>query len=87
MPVSLVGDIYRTTFNRSKAAGYEGSCYTLLRQPERALSALNEAAVLHDLSSLHRRSMHLADKGTVYAQLGDVQTACALLGEVLDVTE
>jgi hypothetical protein len=87
LPISLADDVYRTGFNQSRAAGYEGSCFALLRQPERALLALNEAAALCGPTLLHRRSMHLADRGTVYAQLGDVQTACSLMSEVLDVTE
>src|SRR5258707_3316413 len=87
LPISLADDVYRTGFNQSRAAGYEGSCCVLLRQPERALLALNEAATLCSPTLLHRRSIHLADRGAVYAPLGDRNNARALTSEVLDVTE
>ncbi|HEU5376431.1 MAG TPA: helix-turn-helix domain-containing protein [Ktedonobacteraceae bacterium] len=87
LPLSLADDVYRTGFDLSRSAGYEGSCFVLLRQPERALPALNEASRLCDPASLHRRAMHLADRGSVYAQLGDVQTACSFMLDALDVTE
>jgi DNA-binding SARP family transcriptional activator len=80
-------DLYETSFNASKAAGYEGSCFLLLRQPERALPALLQASTQCDPTWLHRRSQQLADRGTAYAQLGDVQTACSHMLEALEITE
>lgn len=86
LPSSLADDTYATGFNPSRAAGYEGACFVRLRQPERALPALEKAFSLCDPTSLRRRSTLLADRGTVYAQLGDVQTACSLILQALDMT-
>jgi transcriptional regulator with XRE-family HTH domain len=86
LPASLADDIYATGFNPSRAAGYEGACYVRLRQPEHALPALETAFSLCDPTALRRRSTLLADRGTVYAQLGEVQTACSLILEAVDMT-
>ncbi len=86
LPTSFTDDIYATGFNPSRAAGYEGACFVRLRQPERALPALQEALMLCDPTSLRRRSTLFADIGTVHAQLGDVKTACELILHSLDMT-
>jgi hypothetical protein len=41
-------DRYATGFNPSRLAGYEGACFVRLRQPERALPALQQAVALLD---------------------------------------
>lgn len=87
LAISLADDTYETGFNPSRAAGYEGSCFVRLRLPERALPALNQAFGQCDPTSLRRQSTLLADIGTVYAQLGDVRTACSFILRALDVTE
>jgi tetratricopeptide (TPR) repeat protein len=86
LPASFEDDIYATGFNPSRAAGYSGACFVRLHQPERALPSLQQAFTLCDATSLRRRSTLIADIGTVYAQLGDPQEACRLLGNALEVT-
>jgi transcriptional regulator with XRE-family HTH domain/tetratricopeptide (TPR) repeat protein len=86
LPTSLLDDTYATGFNPSRAEGYEGACFVRLHQPDLALPALEKAFSLCDPTSLRRRSTLLADRGTVYAQLGDVQTACSLILQALDMT-
>lgn len=86
LSASLDNDVYATGFNPSRAAGYEGASFVRLRQPERALPALEEAFALCDPTSLRRRSTLLADIGTVYAQLGDTTKACSLILQSVDMT-
>ncbi len=87
LPLSLADDIYHTQFDRAKVLGYEGACLVLLRQPEQALPVLNESSALSDPTNRHSQTNRLADKGTVYGQLGDVPTACSFLLQGLNVTE
>jgi hypothetical protein len=69
-------DRYATGFNLSRLAGYEGACYVRLRQPERALPALQQALTLLDPQAIHRQSTLFTDMGIAYAQQGDMQRAC-----------
>ena len=80
-------DTYGTGYNPSRAAGYEGSCFVRLHQPERALPALQQALTLCEPTSLRRHSTLIADIGTVYAQLGDVNAACRLINKSLEITD
>jgi DNA-binding SARP family transcriptional activator len=83
---SLGEDHYATGFNSSRLAGYEGACFVRLRQPERALPALQQAVTLLDPQAIRRRSTLLTDMGIAQAQQGRVQQACALAIQALSIT-
>jgi tetratricopeptide (TPR) repeat protein len=85
LSISMTDDIYKTRFHLSRVAGYEGACFMRLRQPERALSALQQAFSPYEDPPLLQRSVLLADRGAVYAQLGDVQTACSFILQAVDI--
>jgi DNA-binding SARP family transcriptional activator len=68
-------DHYATGFNPSRLAGYEGACYLRLRQPDRALPALQQALSLLDPQAIRRQSTLFTDMGIAYAQQGTCGTA------------
>ncbi len=79
-------DRYATGFNPSRLAGYEGACFVQLRQPDRALPALQQAQALLDPQAIRRQSTLLTDMGIAHAQLGNVQTACHYAIQALAIT-
>ncbi len=83
---SLGEDRYATGFNPSRLAGYEGACFVRLRQPERALPALQQALALLDQQAIRRQSTLFTDIGIAHAQLGDVQHACQFAIQALAIT-
>jgi tetratricopeptide (TPR) repeat protein len=83
---SLGEDRYATGFNPSRLAGYEGACFVRLRQPERALPALQQAVALLDPQAIRRRSTLFTDMGIAQAQQGQVQQACTLAIQALAIT-
>jgi hypothetical protein len=83
---TLGEDHYATGFNSSRLAGYEGACFVRLRQPERALPALQQAVALLDPQAIRRRSTLLTDMGIAQAQQGNVQQACTLAIQALAIT-
>ncbi|HEY6286970.1 MAG TPA: hypothetical protein VIX20_15010 [Ktedonobacteraceae bacterium] len=87
MPQASKGDDhYATGFNPSRLAGYEGACYVRLRQPERALPALQQALSLLDPQAMRRQSTLFTDMGIAYAQQGDMQRACQYAVQALAIT-
>jgi transcriptional regulator with XRE-family HTH domain len=86
LPAPLDDNFFVTSFDASRAAGYEGACFVRLRKPELALPALEQALTLFDPTSLRRKSTLIADIGTVHAQLGNPEEACRLLSRALDMT-
>src|SRR5205814_6091983 len=83
---SLGEDLYATGFNPSRLAGYEGACFVRLRQPERALPALQQAIALLDPQAIRRQSTLFTDMGIAHAQQGNVQVACQLAIQALVIT-
>ena len=79
-------DCYAIGFNPSRLAGYEGACFVRLRQPERALPALQQAVALLDPQAIRRRSTLFTDMGIAHAQQGHIQQACALAVQALAIT-
>ena len=79
-------DRYAIGFNPSRLAGYEGACFVHLRQPERALPALERALALLDPEAIRRKSTILTDMGIAYAQQGNVHKACQLAKHALTIT-
>jgi tetratricopeptide (TPR) repeat protein len=79
-------DRYATGFSPSRLAGYEGACYVRLRQPERALPALQQALTLLDPQAIRRQSTLFTDMGIAYAQQGDMQRACHFALQALTIT-
>ena len=82
----LGDDRYATGFNASRFAAYEGACFVRLRQPDRALPALEQALTLLDASAIRRQSTVLTDMGIAYAQQGQMQRACHAAFEALVLT-
>jgi len=83
---SLGEDHYATGFNPSRLAGYEGACFVRLRQPDRALPALQQAVALLDPQAIRRRSTLFTDMGMAQALQGHVQQACTLAIQALAIT-
>lgn len=83
---ALGEDLYVTRFNASRLAGYEGACFIRLRQPDRALPALERALSLLDPKALRSQSRLLADLGVAYAQQGEILKACQLADKALSLT-
>lgn len=83
---SLGEDRYATGFNPSRLAGYEGACFVRLRQPDRALPALQQALALLDPQGIRRQSTLFTDIGIAYAQQGNVQVACEFAIQALTIT-
>ncbi|MGB8345006.1 MAG: hypothetical protein WCD86_08985, partial [Ktedonobacteraceae bacterium] len=83
---SIGEDRYATGFNPSRLAGYEGACLVRLRQPARALPALQQAVALLDSQAIRRRSTLFADIGLTYAQMGNIEQACQFAFEALAIT-
>jgi tetratricopeptide (TPR) repeat protein len=83
---SLGEDRYATGFNPSRLAGYEGACFVRLRQPDRALPALQQALALLDPQAIRRQSTLFTDMGIAYAQQGNVLVACQLAIQALTIT-
>src|SRR5205085_9012844 len=79
-------DHYATGFNPSRLAGYEGACFVRLHRPERALPALQHALALLDPQAIRRQSTLFTDMGIAYAQQGNIQQACKLACQALDIT-
>lgn len=83
---SLGEDRYATGMNPSRLAGYEGACFVRLRQPERALPALKQAAQLLDAQAVRRHSTILSDMAMAYAQQGKIGEACQSALQALTLT-
>ncbi len=83
---SLGEDRYATGFNPSRLAGYEGACFVRLRQPDRALPALQQALALLDPQAIRRQSTLFTDIGIAHAQQGNVQHACKFAIQALAIT-
>jgi DNA-binding SARP family transcriptional activator len=83
---TLGEDRYATGFNPSRLAGYEGACFVRLRQPDRALPALQRALTLLDPQAIRRQSTLFTDMGIAYALQGNVRQACQLASQALSIT-
>jgi len=79
-------DRYATGFNPSRLAGYEGACFVRLHRPERALPALQQALTLLDPQAIRQQSTLFTDLGIAYTQQGNVQEACKLARQALNIT-
>lgn len=82
---ALENDMYHTGLTPSLIAGFEGACFMHLGQPKLALDALNQELALIDPIFRLNQCLNTADRGKVYAQLGDPKKACELFGQVLNV--
>jgi len=86
LQASTAEDRYATGFNPSRLAGYEGACFVRLRQPDRALPALQQALTLLDPQAIRRQSTLFTDMGIAYAQQGDMKRACQFAIQALAIT-
>ncbi|HEU0003483.1 MAG TPA: helix-turn-helix transcriptional regulator [Ktedonobacteraceae bacterium] len=87
-------EIYWLHFDRSRFAGYQGTCFKRLYNPEdsktytflrTAQNALTDALTLLDPARLQRRPTLLIDLAGTYAQQGDVEGACEYAVQALSI--
>ena len=76
-------------YDRPRLAGFKGQVYIRLAQPQAAQAVLEEAVEALDLDAAKQRACYLADQAMVWVDEGDVDQACQLgiqalqlLGEV-----
>ncbi len=87
-------EIYWLHFDRSRFAGYQGTCFKRLYNPEdsqthtflrTAQKALIDALTLLDTTRLQRRPTLLIDLAGTYVQQGDVEGACGYAIQALSI--
>ena len=76
-------------YDRPRLAGFKGQVYIRLAQPQAAQAVLEEAVEALDQDAAKQRACYLADQAMVWVDEGDVDQACQLgiqalqlLGEV-----
>ena len=79
-------DRYSIGFNLARVESYIGVCHIRLHSPKQALVALEKAISLCDTSAKRRRSTILTDQAAAYIQLGNIDIACKLAGQALELT-
>lgn len=79
-------DRYSVGFNIARLESYIGVCYIHLHSPKQALVALENAISLCDTSAKRRRSTILTDQSAAYLQLGNIDVACKIAGQALELT-
>ena len=79
-------DHYSTGFTTARLESYIGVCYIHLNLPEQALVALERAFNLCDMSAIRRRSTILTDQSAAHVLLGNIDHACKLAGQALELT-
>ena len=75
-----------TRFNDATILGYKGACYLELQKPQKALGALEETLNFIPEYSTRHRSLILADMAAAMRQLEEIQEACLLLRQALEIT-
>jgi tetratricopeptide (TPR) repeat protein len=77
------------SYDRSRLAGFKGQVYLRLAQPDAAQAVLEEAVGALDQDAAKQRACYLADQAAVWVDEGEVDQACQLgiqalqlLGEV-----
>lgn len=78
------GEGFFTGWSARRLAGYRGCCAVLLNSPD-AVTILEEAAASTNPGMISQRSAVLIDLATAWARQSEIEHACALLSEVLDV--
>ena len=79
-------DRYSIGINTARVESYIGVCYIHLHSPEQALVALEKAIGLCDTSAKRRRSTILTDQAAAYLQLRNIDIACKIAGQALELT-
>jgi tetratricopeptide (TPR) repeat protein len=75
-----------TRFNDATIPGYTGACYLQLHQPQKALAALRETLTSLPEYSPRHRSVLLADMAAAMQQMQEIEEACTLLHQTLEIT-
>jgi tetratricopeptide (TPR) repeat protein len=71
----------------ARLAAYRGNCAQLLNRPADAIAAIEREIGAIDPGLISVRSSVLADLAAAYAQQEEIERACALLLESLDIAE
>ncbi len=75
-----------TRLNAATIPGYQGACYLQLQQPHKALVVLEETLVCVPEYSSRHRSLVLADMAAAVQQMEEIEKACMLLQNALEIT-
>jgi lipopolysaccharide biosynthesis regulator YciM len=70
-------------WDETRVAGFRGNCAVLLGESDQAVSILEKVARTTDRSLVGPYTAVLTDLATAYAQRGEVDHACGILGDVL----
>ena len=81
------GDPLQGLFPEARADGFEASTWMLLGQPAKALAAEHRALAQLGPELLHDRALGLASMARALALLGEVEHACAVAHEALDILQ
>ena len=74
-------------YDRSRLAGFKGQVHILLTQPDRAHTVLEEAIGALDPEAAKQRACYLADRARVCVEEGEVEQACQLGIQALQLLE
>jgi DNA-binding SARP family transcriptional activator len=90
----ILEDSYWLRFDRSRLAGYQGSCYRRLYRPEetqaasfltKGQQALTEALEQLAPTRVQRRPVLLIDLADIYTSQGDIEAACEYATQALTI--
>jgi ATP/maltotriose-dependent transcriptional regulator MalT len=74
-------------YDRSRLAGFKGQVHILLTQPDRAHTVLEEAIGALEPEAAKQRACYLADRARVCVDEGEVEQACQLGIQALQLLE
>jgi transcriptional regulator with XRE-family HTH domain len=75
-----------TRLNAATIPGYQGACYLQLQQPHKAIVALQNTLTCIPEYSPRHQSLILADMAAAMQQMKEVEEACTLLHNALEIT-
>jgi transcriptional regulator with XRE-family HTH domain len=82
---STFADIAYAPFDASHLLGYKGVCHVRLQNSLIAQKLLQERLNRMDGTRIHKKSIILVDLATTYAQLGEIEVACAYVTGTLNI--
>ncbi len=84
--ITTLDDVYCLEFDRSGLFGYKGVCYLSLQKPILAQLALEEALEQLSPSRVRYKAVLLTDLASSYVAQKEIEKACQLSGEALNIT-
>ncbi|MHB8598867.1 MAG: helix-turn-helix domain-containing protein [Ktedonobacteraceae bacterium] len=82
---AFAGEAVEVHFTHSLLQGYKGACYTYLKQPAAAQTALKEEIALLDPSRSIHNAIVLIDLAKTYIQQEEIEEACRHATEALQI--